>query len=157
MRFNADQRQNMTSLISSGKSCNAIARELGVSPSTVSRHAKAAGLTFDRSLTAKAVEAARIDAASRRAEVGAGLLEDISRARLTRLAEANDARDFQQVAQGVAALSRAYKDLAGLPGPPDGGEEEARASLAEFLSLVKVRAAEQQQVGTSDMSPGLSN
>lgn len=145
LEFNADMREQMTLLVSEGLSCNAVAKRLGVSPSTISRHAKAAGLSFERSQTARAVEAARMDAAGRRAEVGAALLEDISRGRSDRLPAVGDAREFQQVAQGIAALARAYKDLALLPSPADNSsEDQVKASLVKFLALVKTASSEDQ-------------
>ncbi len=56
-------------LHAAGKSCNAIARELGVSPSTISGWAKREGLSFARSKTAAAVAAQRIDRAAVRADI----------------------------------------------------------------------------------------
>jgi len=56
-------------LFDAGKSCNAIAKELGVSPSTISGWAKKEGLSFDRSKTAAAVSAHRIDRAAVRADI----------------------------------------------------------------------------------------
>lgn len=49
-----------------GKSCNAIARELGVAPSTVSRWAKREGLAFDRAQVAAANAAHAVDLKARR-------------------------------------------------------------------------------------------
>lgn len=46
---------------------NGIARELGCSPSTVSKHAAALGIKFDRSATKAATQAKTADLASRRA------------------------------------------------------------------------------------------
>lgn len=56
-------------LYEEGKSCNAIARRLGVAPSTVSRWAKREGLSFARSQTAAANEAHAIDLKSRRQDI----------------------------------------------------------------------------------------
>lgn len=56
-------------LHAAGKSCNAIARELGCSSSTISRWAKREGLSFDRSETAAMVSALRIDRAAVRADI----------------------------------------------------------------------------------------
>lgn len=53
-------------LFEQGYGCNAIARELGVGPASVSRWAKDAGLKFDRSQTALAVRAHVIDMAEAR-------------------------------------------------------------------------------------------
>lgn len=64
--FDPDARMNARVLFDQGKSCNAIAKELGVSPSTISRWAKAEGLSFDRNQTAAAVAAAETDSRARR-------------------------------------------------------------------------------------------
>lgn len=53
-------------LYEDGHGCNAIARELGCAPSTVSKWAKEAGLAFDRSQTALAVRAHVVDMAETR-------------------------------------------------------------------------------------------
>ena len=53
-------------LYEDGHGCNAIARELGVAPSTVSRWAKQNELAFDRSQTAMAVRAHVVDLAQAR-------------------------------------------------------------------------------------------
>lgn len=53
--------------IDAGKSRNDVAREHGVSASTVSRIAAANGRSFDRSKTKRATEAKKADVASRRA------------------------------------------------------------------------------------------
>lgn len=69
-RPDADEtRARVRELHSQGLSRNAIARELNVSPSTVSKRAKEAGLGFDRSQTAIAVAAQSIDLAARRARL----------------------------------------------------------------------------------------
>ena len=56
-------------LHASGISCNAIAKELGVSASTISRWAKKVGLSFERTQTAAATTAKRIDRAAVRADI----------------------------------------------------------------------------------------
>jgi predicted transcriptional regulator len=55
------KRAQAKDLYDEGFSCNAIARKLDVSPSTISRWAKAEGLTFDRAQTAMAVRAHTVD------------------------------------------------------------------------------------------------
>lgn len=57
-----------------GLSCNAIARELGCAASTVSRWAKAEGLSFDRSKTAAAVAAHTVDLAAGRVRLAEKML-----------------------------------------------------------------------------------
>lgn len=64
-----DQGERARELFDLGKSCNAIARELGVSPSTISGWAKKQGLSFAREQTAAAVHAHRIDRAAVRADI----------------------------------------------------------------------------------------
>ncbi|MCI2424110.1 helix-turn-helix domain-containing protein [Saccharopolyspora sp. K220] len=59
----------MRELHAQGKTRNDIAREIGRSPSTVSRLAHAAGLSFDRSKTAAATQAKQRDNAARRADL----------------------------------------------------------------------------------------
>jgi transposase-like protein len=61
-------------LYEDGHGCNAIARELGCSPSTVSKWAKENNLTFDRSQTALAVRAHVIDMAESRTLLAQKLL-----------------------------------------------------------------------------------
>lgn len=76
-----DKRAAIAEAIRTGASRNAIAREHGVSGSTVTAIAKAEGLTdaFDRSATKRATEAKNADTSSRRAELKALLVEDAHR------------------------------------------------------------------------------
>jgi transposase-like protein len=64
-----DQGERARELFDQGKSCNAIAKELDVAPSTISNWAKREGLSFERAQTAKAVTAHRIDRAAARADI----------------------------------------------------------------------------------------
>lgn len=61
-------------LFAAGASCRAIAAELGVAASTVSRWAKGAGLTFDRSQVAAAVQAHTVDLAAGRIRLAEKML-----------------------------------------------------------------------------------
>lgn len=61
-------------LYDQGLGCNAIARELGVDPATVSRWAKKAGLSFDRSKVAAANEAHKVDLAAGRIRLAEKML-----------------------------------------------------------------------------------
>lgn len=56
-------------LFDQGRGCNAIARDLGVDPATVSRWAKREGLIFDRSQVESANAARTIDLAKARIEL----------------------------------------------------------------------------------------
>ena len=60
------KRAQLRTLHGEGLSASAIARKLGVHASTVSRWAKAEGLSFDRSKTAEATAAKSIDLAAAR-------------------------------------------------------------------------------------------
>lgn len=66
-----------------GQSLRAIAEQHGVSKSTVSTYAKAAGIDggFDRTKTAVATQARVVDLAARRAELKEQLLDDVARLR----------------------------------------------------------------------------
>lgn len=59
-----------------GKSRNAIAKAIGRSNAAVTKIAKAEGLTFDRTTTMQATEAARADAAKLRAQLELDYLDD---------------------------------------------------------------------------------
>lgn len=78
-----DKRAQIADAIRQGGHRNAIAREHGVSPSTVTSIAKQEGLTdaFDRSSTKRATEARNADVAADRASLKAQLLEDAHRLR----------------------------------------------------------------------------
>lgn len=60
------KRAQLRDLQAAGLSASAIARELGVAKSTISRWAKADGISFDRSKTAEATAAKSIDLAAAR-------------------------------------------------------------------------------------------
>jgi DNA-binding transcriptional regulator YdaS (Cro superfamily) len=64
-----DQGIRARELFDAGKSCNAIAKELGVSSSTISAWAKREGLSFNRAAPAIAIAANRIDRAAVRADI----------------------------------------------------------------------------------------
>lgn len=62
-----DQGQRARELFDTGMSCNAIAKQLGFSPSTISGWAKREGLAFNQSQTEDAVQTQRVSRAARRA------------------------------------------------------------------------------------------
>ncbi|QWT24951.1 helix-turn-helix domain-containing protein [Subtercola sp. PAMC28395] len=62
-------RARIISLIEAGMTRNAVAREVGIAPSAVTRIAQDEELTFDRSMSAAAVAAAQSDAKAKRAEL----------------------------------------------------------------------------------------
>lgn len=76
-----EERERMRVLHGEGRSRNAIARDLGRSVETITRHCGEMGLSFDRSQTALAVAAAQVDAKARRRQISEGLLNDVERIR----------------------------------------------------------------------------
>lgn len=68
------ERQRVIDLIGAGTARNEIARQVGISAGSVTNIAKAAGLSFDRTASAVAVEARKVDLASLRAELAHTLL-----------------------------------------------------------------------------------
>lgn len=67
--FDDEAKREARRLFDQGTSCNAIAKELGVAASTISRWAKAEGLTFNTAATEDAVAATRLSHAQRRAVI----------------------------------------------------------------------------------------
>lgn len=76
-----DQQTTILALHAAGHTRNQIAREANVSPSSVTKICRAAGLGFDRTATAKATQAKVVDAKARRADLAMLLLEDAHRLR----------------------------------------------------------------------------
>lgn len=74
--WTAAEDVRLRDLHAAGKSLTAIAAEMGRPKGTVSGKAKAAGLSFDRSRTAKAAEAVHIDNKARRALLEERLLTE---------------------------------------------------------------------------------
>lgn len=84
-------------LAKQGQSCTAIANDLGVAKSTVSRWAAKEGIAFDRAKTERATRASRVDRATRRAAIIERLYDQTENA-LDRLDEGDteprDVRDL---------------------------------------------------------------
>jgi len=68
-------------LHAAGKTRNDIAKDLGRSGDTITRHCKKVGLTFDRTKTEAATAAKKADAAALRAQLELDYLEDAQRLR----------------------------------------------------------------------------
>lgn len=77
----SEERAKVLELHAAGKGRNDIAREVGVALATVTKIVHGEGLTFDRTATKAATEAAKADARARRSELSAALLEDAHRLR----------------------------------------------------------------------------
>lgn len=78
-RFEDSERARMIDLHAAGKTLGQVARALGRPESTVSDHAKKAGLSWDRSLTAEAVQARVNVMKERRLEIAERLVADVPR------------------------------------------------------------------------------
>jgi hypothetical protein len=129
------KRRRVVELIQMEQGRNVIAKEVGISTSTVSAIAKQEGLNFDRTQTAQASSAQQKDAKSRRQALGSDMLGDLEQARL-RLAKEENARGFQAAAQGLDALARAYGNIARID-PPDDGLVEAKGMVAGLFALIQ--------------------
>ncbi|WP_293785020.1 helix-turn-helix domain-containing protein [uncultured Aeromicrobium sp.] len=70
-----ETRERILALHAEGRTRNDIARDVGVSGSTVTKVVKAAGRSFDRAATKAATEARKVDLAERRARLRAKYLQ----------------------------------------------------------------------------------
>lgn len=118
-----DQGLRARVLFDAGKSCNAIAKELGVSPSTISGWAKREGVSFDRAKTEDAVAAAKITRAERR-----GRIIDRLYARAERVLDRLEADSYlHRMASGEGIST--FRD----PHPPAQDEKALAASVHQYL------------------------
>ncbi|MGW7361987.1 hypothetical protein ACWGI8_00815 [Streptomyces sp. NPDC054841] len=131
-----EQREAVLDAARSGASRNEVARQTGVSPASVTRICSAAGVAFDRTATAAAVEARVIDLKAARVNLAGNLLDDITEARM-RLHQTTEPRDFFDLARSVAVLTNAHVRIVGVDGPPD-ESEGARSMLGSLMGLLKV-------------------
>lgn len=129
-----DKREEILKLAREGQGRNRIAKQLGVSPQTVSKHVANAGILFDRSASLEANRAWQADAKVRRTRLGQEMLGDLEQAR-GRLVHVDTARDFQLTAQAIDSLTRAYVNLVKLEPTPN-GLEEARQGLGGLLTII---------------------
>lgn len=128
------QRETVLDLARAGHTRNEVARLSGISPASVTRVCSAAGVSFDRSSTAIAVQARVIDMKHARGLLAHGLLDDIAEAR-RRLHGAGEAREFFDLARSVAALANAHVRIVGVD-TVDEGAEEARSMLGGLMSAL---------------------
>ncbi|MFJ2542744.1 helix-turn-helix domain-containing protein [Microbacterium sp. NPDC087589] len=132
--ISAEQRDRIVALAQDGMPRNAIAREVGVSGTTVKKYAEAAGYSFDRSSTRKAAEAAQIDNAVRREALATKILTKLDAA-----VEAIDvtqitagAREMDRVLRSLAAASRSFSDATKASPLRDTSNDEVVTALREF-------------------------
>ncbi|WP_261565316.1 helix-turn-helix domain-containing protein [Frankia gtarii] len=159
----AGDQDRVRRLHAGGASRNAIAREIGRSPATVTKIAKGLGLKFDRSATREATAAKVVDAAARRTELVGEMLVEASRL-VRRLSEPFDSvfasKDGESVvtplaqvtpaaardlASAVASLSASIARLSTIP--VSDSTSEARSMLGDLARALGVAAA-----GMSDAS-----
>jgi DNA-binding MurR/RpiR family transcriptional regulator len=133
------QRDRVLALARAGEQSRAaIAREVGISPSSVSRICKAAGIPGDRSNTAAATQAKVMDVRHRRAEAAAGLLDDIEHARAA-LWKSQNAQDLAYSAKAVSSLVSAHVRVATVDTEVE-GTQAARSMLGQLAAGLGIAA-----------------
>lgn len=115
--------QRARELFDTGKSCNAIAKELGVSPSTISGWAKRENLSFDKSSTEDAVAAARVSRAARR-----GAIIDRLYARTERILDRLEADQYTYTLMGPNGSVTVTED-----DPPAADEKNLATAIHSYL------------------------
>ncbi|KJQ54154.1 helix-turn-helix domain-containing protein [Microbacterium sp. SA39] len=132
----AEQRDRVAQLAREGMTRNAIAKEIGISTSTVSKYAHRAGISFNRSKTAAATAAVQIDNAARREALASKILTKLDTA-----VEAIDvtkasagARDMAHIMRSLAAASRSFADATKASPLKDTGNDDIRVLVGAFLS-----------------------
>lgn len=154
-----NDRADFLTLHGRGLSRNAIAAELGRSPSTVTKLARAAGVTFDRTATAAATAAKQADNRALRAELERGLLQDALRLRKALFAPALvysfggkendysehhldelDIKGKRELMQAVSLASTSALQLAKVD--QDAGVDHARSVLGQLGDALRQVAGE---------------
>jgi len=107
--IDAETQLRIAELAEEGISVRAIARELGIAPSTVARAGKRMGVSFDHSATAAATAARETDAKARRVEAALRALD-------AAMAELGKLRQPMRIA-GIAGGNNAGVFTATLPRP----------------------------------------
>ncbi|WP_350347251.1 helix-turn-helix domain-containing protein [Agromyces sp. G08B096] len=141
--FDSHARVRARKLFDEGMSCNAIARELGVSASTISRWAKGEGLSFDRSATAAASAAVEVDARARRTLIRSRLY-----GRVEKLLSSVEAETFKTlVPSGPGEQSTRTLDYV-----PSNDERNISTSIANYLKEAREleRADDDRGVGSAE-------
>ncbi|MGQ4355263.1 hypothetical protein [Streptomyces drozdowiczii] len=132
-----------------GASRNGVARETGVSEGSVTAICTAAGISFDRSLTAAAVQARVIDLKAARVGLAATLMDDVQLAR-QRMHGADDNRAFLDGAKAVAALAGTHVRLVGVDKDDASGVDAAKSMLGKLADALGVAAGEGEEGGGDD-------
>ncbi len=137
----AETRARIQQLHKAGRKRNEIARELSLSPSTVSKICGELGLNFDRSSTAAAVEAHQIDAKARRAALVARGYK-----RAETLYERLEAPSFSTLVKQFGG-AEATLDLEFVPTP---NERDIAQAISTHLTVVAKLEALDSDNGVSD-------
>ena len=140
------QRQEAVAMVEAGLERAEVARRIGVSPSTVSRIAAAAGLGFaGSSKTQAAVQARVLQLRERRVDAAehlhVTLEQSLALAALTMLQTPTDSRGIADRARAVRDLAAAYESLAKIDARTldDFATEAAKEWLDAALGSIGIR------------------
>ncbi|MFJ3088920.1 hypothetical protein [Streptomyces sp. NPDC086838] len=133
-----------------GASRNGVARETGVSEGSVTAICTAAGISFDRSLTAAAVQARVIDLKAARVGLASTLMDDVQLAR-QRMHGAEDNKGFLEGAKAVAALASTHVRLVAVDKDDSPATEDAKSMLGRLALALGVAAGEGEEGGGDDV------
>jgi hypothetical protein len=152
----ADDR-TLAALHGEGLGLNEIAKKMGRANASVSRYAARAGLSFDRTATAKATNAAVVDAKARQVRLEHDLMSDVELVR-QKVGEVETFRDMLAFGQGLDAAVRAYTNFKKSV-PDDGGADLAKSMLGRILLAVEISLVGQDApllnpVGMVDLETG---
>ncbi|WIV43055.1 helix-turn-helix domain-containing protein [Glutamicibacter nicotianae] len=135
------RRNQIVKLAQAGKSRNDIAKEIGCSPSTVTRWAHRAGIEFDRSATQAATEARKMDLKALRNEAALRTIRRVLDLD-DRFKDATDSKTLRDLAASLRDASSAHFNVSRLDMGSDADTETAKASLRDFIIGAKERAKE---------------
>lgn len=152
-----DRVAEIVRLAGEGVSAYRIAKTVGVSAATVTKYAPAG--SFDRSATAAAVQAHKVDAAARRAQLAHDLLEDAARLRaqiwqpavIYNFGGKDNTYEERAVTEPPADVKRTLMlatntalqaHLRLVDHDSDGGVAQAKGVLENFMEAIATRAQE---------------
>jgi hypothetical protein len=142
----AEQRDQIVALAQQGMTRNAIAKETDVSAGTVTKYARLAGISFDRSKTKAATSARQADSAERRATLAARILDGVDSALTDLETGSKAAREIEQAARSLAHLGRALGDTAKSSPLADTTQHEARDAIMAFSASLSINVEMQRRL-----------
>lgn len=147
------ENEQLRALHAAGKSLNAIATEMGRAKGTISKYAAQLGLDFDRSRTAKAAEAVRVDNKARRTSIVARVYDE-AEALLTELEDGRAGKGWRTILKGEFGVEEA-RTLDFIP--PVDRRSHSDALNRTLMTATKLEAvdAAQQSSGVRDLLTGL--